>query len=80
MLFLMQLFTAWIVVCLIWRWVALCIAVLYPLVDGGVKKIWIVFRGTKHIVENKISGDNSVSSAPADKEKEEISASGKGNV
>ncbi|KAI1103865.1 sodium/proline symporter [Jackrogersella minutella] len=39
------LFTAWIVICLIYLWLTLMVANFYPLYDGGARKIWIVVRG-----------------------------------
>jgi hypothetical protein len=39
------LFTAWVVVALIWLWVALIVANFYPLIDGGAKQIWTVLKG-----------------------------------
>jgi hypothetical protein len=45
--FLEQLFIAWVVVALIWLFVTLIIANLYPLADGGLQKIWQVVMG-KH--------------------------------
>ena len=41
------LFTAQVVVCLVWLFVALCIASLYPLIDGGFKLIWIILTNKK---------------------------------
>ena len=40
----LQLFTAWVVVSLIWLFFALLVANFYPLVDGGAKKIWLVVK------------------------------------
>ncbi|KAF4123119.1 urea-proton symporter [Geosmithia morbida] len=38
------LFIAWVVVSLVWLFLTLLIANCYPLVDGGVEKIWQVVR------------------------------------
>jgi hypothetical protein len=38
------LFTAWIVVGLIWLWVTLIIANFLPLTDGGLVQIWAVLK------------------------------------
>lgn len=43
----MQLFYVWVIVALIWLFIALLIANFYPLLDGGLEKIWIVLRGQK---------------------------------
>ncbi|KAI1206058.1 sodium/proline symporter [Annulohypoxylon truncatum] len=40
-----SLFTAWIVVSLIYLWFTLVVANFYPLYDGGARKIWIVLCG-----------------------------------
>ena len=39
-----QLFTAWVVVSLIWLFFTLLVAIFYPLVDGGLKKIWLAIN------------------------------------
>ncbi|KAF2791482.1 hypothetical protein K505DRAFT_363791 [Melanomma pulvis-pyrius CBS 109.77] len=44
------LFVAWIVVSLIWLWVALIIANFLPLIDGGASQIYKV---VKDILENR---------------------------
>lgn len=41
---LYKLFTAWVVVSLIWLFFTLLVAIFYPLVDGGFKKIWRVIN------------------------------------
>lgn len=38
------LFVAWIVISLIWLWIALIIANFLPLIDGGAAQIWTVFK------------------------------------
>ncbi|KIX03525.1 uncharacterized protein Z518_07078 [Rhinocladiella mackenziei CBS 650.93] len=53
------LFVAWIVVSLIWLCAALFVANFYPLVDGGLKKIWIVVSGKKDVVVEKGLDDGS---------------------
>ena len=40
----LQLFTAWVLVSLIWLFFTLLVAIFYPLVDGGLKKIWLVIN------------------------------------
>ncbi|EXJ87089.1 hypothetical protein A1O3_04047 [Capronia epimyces CBS 606.96] len=59
-----KLFIAWVVVSLIWLWVALFIANFYPLLDGGLKKIWLVLKGEKDAsaVDETRSADISPSS------------------
>jgi hypothetical protein len=42
-----QEFTAWTVIALIWLFITLGIASFYPLVDGGIAKIWIVLKDKK---------------------------------
>lgn len=51
-----QLFTAWVVVALIWLWVTLVIANFYPLFDGGFKMIWAVLTRRQGIEEKADSG------------------------
>lgn len=55
------MFIAWVVVSLIWLWITLCIANFYPLIDGGLKKIWQVLRWqTQSAEEQDISSSNSL--------------------
>ncbi|KIW26206.1 uncharacterized protein PV07_09319 [Cladophialophora immunda] len=58
------LFVTWVVVSLIWLWIALVIANFYPLVDGGLKQIWIVLRGAKGVDEKPDSGTSTPGELP----------------
>ncbi|KAJ5769561.1 hypothetical protein N7520_004120 [Penicillium odoratum] len=40
-----KFFIAWVVVAIIWLWGAMLVAIVYPLVDGGIQQIMQVFRG-----------------------------------
>lgn len=46
MIFGRSFFVAWVVISLIWLWLALFVANFYPLFDGGVRQILTVVRGT----------------------------------
>lgn len=37
------------VISLIWLWLTLLVANFYPLIDGGLRQIWIVVRGKKAV-------------------------------
>ncbi|KAF4460306.1 Sodium solute symporter [Fusarium albosuccineum] len=45
-------FEAWIVIAFIYLWFTLFVGNFYPLVDGGVQKIWTVLRGRKQVQES----------------------------
>ena len=65
------LFTAWVVVCLIWLFVALGIANFYPLIDGGFKLIWIILTNKK-VDENPADGQSSPSASMSVMAKEDV--------
>ncbi|KAJ9644814.1 hypothetical protein H2204_001276 [Knufia peltigerae] len=69
------LFTAWIVVSLIWLWIAMSIANFYPLVDGGLKKIWLVMRGQQASGYNSegVASESLADSAPPTEEHVQLS-------
>jgi len=39
-----QFFTAWVVVAIIWLWLTMLMVIFYPLIDGGIEQIGLVFR------------------------------------
>lgn len=45
MVFGKTFFVAWIVVSLIWLWLALIVANFYPLIDGGLQQFWGIVTG-----------------------------------
>lgn len=57
-----QLFIAWVVVSLIWLWFTLFVANFYPLVDGGLKKIWQIIRWEVTPQDKETSGSVTPSS------------------
>ena len=65
------LFTAQVVVCLIWLFIALCIANFYPLIDGGFKLIWIILTGKK-VEEEVKDGQSSPAGSNSIMEREEV--------
>lgn len=44
-LMLGQFFIAWVVVAIIWLWGTMLIAIVYPLVDGGIQQMLQIYRG-----------------------------------
>ena len=52
----LQLFTAWVVVFLFWLWFTLFVANFYPLVDGGLKKVWFAIKGQQSPEAEETSG------------------------
>ncbi|KAF2806136.1 SSS family solute:Na+ symporter [Mytilinidion resinicola] len=56
------LFTAWVVVALLWLWVALIIANFLPLIDGGAVQIWAILK----IIAGKQKRDDSGTSTPSE--------------
>lgn len=44
-LMLGQFFIAWVVVAIIWLWGTMLIAIVYPLIDGGIQQIHQIYRG-----------------------------------
>lgn len=74
--FYQQLFTAWVVVALIWLWVTLVIANFYPLYDGGFKMIWAVLARRQGIEEKADSGVTSPREAAGPEHPEEAGKGG----
>ncbi|CAG8320140.1 unnamed protein product [Penicillium salamii] len=63
-----KFYIAWVVVGIIWLWLSMLVAVLYPILDGGIHQIRDVYRGlrgkkilTEAIHSNKGNGDSSIS-------------------
>ncbi|KAJ5538806.1 hypothetical protein N7494_008285 [Penicillium frequentans] len=40
-----KFFIAWVVVAIIWLWGTMLIAIVYPLIDGGIQQIHQIYRG-----------------------------------
>ncbi|KAF4126263.1 LOW QUALITY PROTEIN: urea-proton symporter [Geosmithia morbida] len=60
MVFSKSFFTAWIVISLVYLWFTLLVSNVYPLVDGGAKKIYFILSGRTS--EGKPSGGSSETS------------------
>lgn len=74
------LFTAQIVVCLIWLFIALCIANFYPLIDGGAKLIWMVLTNQKANIEVKDGQDSPLSARSSTQEQSTVLRQEKGRT
>ncbi|KXT14262.1 hypothetical protein AC579_6709 [Pseudocercospora musae] len=67
MIFSKGLFIAWVVVALVWLWMALVIACFFPLFDGGFQKICTVLRGTR--AKDEPRGNDQPVSSPSSEPK-----------
>lgn len=69
---------------LIWLWITLFIATAYPLIDGGAKKIYLVFRllldkgRGKSSDAGDHSSDESTRQTPSEKDASRVVAADKG--
>ncbi len=61
----MQEFIAWVTIALLWLFVTLGIANFYPLIDGGITKIWIVLKDKRARSKAMLHGD---ASSPSDQD------------
>ncbi|KAE8137772.1 Sodium:solute symporter family-domain-containing protein [Aspergillus pseudotamarii] len=40
-------FSAWVIVAIIWLWLTMLVAILYPIFDGGIQQIKQIYRGVR---------------------------------
>ncbi|RJE23495.1 transporter [Aspergillus sclerotialis] len=51
-----KFFAAWVIVSIIWLWITTLVAIFYPLFDGGVQQVLVIFRrmsGKEASIEGK---------------------------
>ncbi|GFF90070.1 probable urea active transporter 1 [Aspergillus lentulus] len=68
-------FVAWVVVAIIWLWGTMLVAIVYPIVDGGVQQMTQVYRGlTKGEESTSTPVESSTPSYSSINEKEQVKA------
>ncbi|KAF4211400.1 hypothetical protein CNMCM8980_002360 [Aspergillus fumigatiaffinis] len=68
-------FVAWVVVAIIWLWGTMLVAIVYPIVDGGVQQMAQVYRGlTKEEASTSTPVESSTPSYSSILEKEQVKA------
>jgi hypothetical protein len=66
---------AWVVVAIIWLWGTMLVAIVYPIVDGGVQQMAQIYRGlTKEEASTSTPVESSTPSYSSILEKEQVKA------